>query len=94
MGRIKRKDSAQRGRPAAPDHWTGRPGGSGAKPPLHLIYIAKIELMPRRVLSAFLHQAKNGIFDYGIENLAINLIPFLWLASYATNFFIHTLRTT
>ena len=42
MGRIKRKDSAQRGRPAVPDHWTGRPGGSGAQPPLHLIYMVKV----------------------------------------------------
>ncbi|CAE6703455.1 hypothetical protein NSPZN2_10851 [Nitrospira defluvii] len=36
--------SAQRGRPAVPDHWTGRPGGSGAQPPLHLIYMVKVGL--------------------------------------------------
>ncbi len=42
MGRIKRRESAQRGRPAVPDHWTGRPGGSGAQPPLHLIYMVKV----------------------------------------------------
>ena len=28
--------------PAAPDHRTGRPGGSGAQPPLHLIYMVKV----------------------------------------------------
>jgi hypothetical protein len=37
-----RKASAQRGRPAVPDHWTGRPGGSGAQPPLHLIHMVKV----------------------------------------------------
>jgi hypothetical protein len=42
-GDWSRKDSAQRGRPAVPDHWTGRPGGSGAQPPLHLIYMVKVE---------------------------------------------------
>jgi hypothetical protein len=41
-GDWSRKDSAQRGRPAVPDHWTGRPGGSGAQPPLHLIYMVKV----------------------------------------------------
>ena len=38
MERLVTQNSAQRGRPAVPDHWTGRPGGSGAQPPLHLIY--------------------------------------------------------
>jgi hypothetical protein len=42
-GDWSRKDSAQRGRPAVPDHWTGRPGGSGAQPPLHLIYMVKVD---------------------------------------------------
>ena len=37
-----REYSAQRGRPAVPDHWTGRPGGSGAQPPLHLIHMVKV----------------------------------------------------
>ena len=41
-GDWSRKDSAQRGRPAVPDQWTGRPGGSGAQPPLHLIYMVKV----------------------------------------------------
>ena len=41
-GDWSRKDFAQRGRPAVPDHWTGRPGGSGAQPPLHLIYMVKV----------------------------------------------------
>ncbi len=36
------EELAQRGRPAVPDHWTGRPGGSGAQPPLHLIYMVKV----------------------------------------------------
>ena len=51
MGRIKRKDSAHRGRPAVPDHWTGRPGGSGAQPPLHLIYMVKVESQTRTILN-------------------------------------------
>ena len=42
-GDWSRKDSAQRGRPAVPDHWTGRPGGSGAQPPLHLIHMVRVE---------------------------------------------------
>ena len=42
MGRLVTQRSAQRGRPAVPDHWTGRPGGSGAQPPLHLIYMVKV----------------------------------------------------
>ena len=41
-GDWSREYSAQRGRPAVPDHWTGRPGGSGAQPPLHLIYMVKV----------------------------------------------------
>ena len=41
-GDWSREDSAQRGRPAVPDHWTGRPGGSGAQPPLHLIHMVKV----------------------------------------------------
>ena len=41
-GDWSRKDSTQRGRPAVPDHWTGRPGGSGAQPPFHLIYMVKV----------------------------------------------------
>jgi len=28
--------------PAVPDHRTGRPGGSGAEPPLHLIHMVKV----------------------------------------------------
>ena len=48
MGRLVTQRSAQRGRPAVPDHWTGRPGGSGAQPPLHLIYMVKVgRLMSR-----------------------------------------------
>ena len=42
MGRVETQRSAQRGRPAVPDRWTGRPGGSGAQPPLHLIYMVKV----------------------------------------------------
>lgn len=43
MGRlVTSNNSAQRGRPAVPDHWTGRPGGSGAQPPLHLMYMVKV----------------------------------------------------
>ena len=42
MGRVEPQRSAQRGRPAVPDRWTGRPGGSGAQPPLHLIYMVKV----------------------------------------------------
>ena len=42
MERLVTQNSAQRGRPAVPDHWTGRPGGSGAQPPLHLIYMVKV----------------------------------------------------
>ena len=41
-GDWSREDFAQRGRPAVPDHWTGRPGGSGAQPPLHLIHMVKV----------------------------------------------------
>ena len=41
-GDSSREDFAQRGRPAVPDRWTGRPGGSGAQPPLHLIYMVKV----------------------------------------------------
>ena len=41
-GDYLKKNSAQRGRPAVPDQWTGRPGGSGAQPPLHLIYMVKV----------------------------------------------------
>jgi hypothetical protein len=44
MGRLGMQRFAQRGRPAVPDHWTGRPGGSGAQPPLHLIYMVKVGL--------------------------------------------------
>ncbi len=43
-GDWSREDSAQRGRPAVPDQWTGRPGGSGAQPPLHLIHMVKVVL--------------------------------------------------
>jgi hypothetical protein len=46
MGRLGTQDSAQRGRPAVPDQWTGRPGGSGAQPPLHLIYMVKVGRNP------------------------------------------------
>ena len=42
MRRLTTQRLAQRGRPAVPDHWTGRPGGSGAQPPLHLIYMVKV----------------------------------------------------
>ncbi len=42
MRRLATQRLAQRGRPAVPDHWTGRPGGSGAQPPLHLIYMVKV----------------------------------------------------
>ena len=42
MERLVTQNSAQRGRPAVPDQWTGRPGGSGAQPPLHLIYMVKV----------------------------------------------------
>ena len=44
MRRLATQRLAQRGRPAAPDHWTGRPGGSGAQPPLHLIHMVKVGL--------------------------------------------------
>jgi hypothetical protein len=44
MGRLVAQRFRQRGRPAVPDHWTGRPGGSGAQPPLHLIYMVKVGL--------------------------------------------------
>jgi hypothetical protein len=57
MRRIKRKDSAQRGRPAVPDHWTGRPGGSGAQPPLHLIHMVKVGPRARRTLKALMSNA-------------------------------------
>jgi hypothetical protein len=43
MGRVETQRSAQRGRPAVPDRWTGRPGGSGAQPPLHLIHMVRVE---------------------------------------------------
>jgi len=44
MGRL----GTQRLRPTKPARpflvpWTGRPGGSGAQPPLHLIYMVRVE---------------------------------------------------
>jgi len=52
MGRLGTQRLAQRGRPAVPDQWTGRPGGSGAQPPLHLIYMVKVG---RHFFSTFRH---------------------------------------
>jgi len=71
MGRIKRKHSAQRGRPAVPDQWTGRPGGSGAQPPLHLIHMVKVGLNRGYGSNARLH-AHGPRFDCEESRLYLN----------------------